>query len=52
MHNIDNEAAGTETDASSMTLGYQLNDNANIGLARFADVDETEYTWITLTVGL
>ena len=52
MHNIDNEAAGTETDASSMTLGYQLNDNAHIGLARFADVDETEYTWITLTVGL
>lgn len=52
MHNIDNEAAGTESEASSMTLGYQLNDNANIGLARFADVDETEYTWITLSIGL
>ena len=52
MHNIDNEAAGTEQDASSMTLGYQLNDNAHLGLARFADVDETEYTWITLSIGL
>ena len=52
MHNIDNEAAGTESDASSMTLGYQLNDNAHVGLARFADVDETEYTWITLSIGL
>tara|TARA_B110000438_G_scaffold256946_1_gene264744 strand:- start:216 stop:608 length:393 start_codon:yes stop_codon:yes gene_type:complete len=52
MHNIDNEAAGTEQDASSMTLGYQLNDNAHVGLARFADVDETEYTWITLSIGL
>ena len=52
MHNIENEAAGTETDASSMTLGYQLNDNANIGLARFAEGDDVELTWITLTVGL
>ena len=52
MHNIDNEAAGTESEASSMTLGYQLNDNAHVGLARFADVDETEYTWITLSIGL
>ena len=52
MHNIDNEAAGTEQEASSMTLGYQLNDNAHVGLARFADVDETEYTWITLSIGL
>ena len=52
MHNIDNEAAGTETDASSMTLGYQLNDNAHVGLARFSYVDETEYTWITLSIGL
>ena len=52
MHNIDNEAAGTESEATSMTLGYQLNDNAHVGLARFADVDETEYTWITLSIGL
>ncbi|MAX68752.1 MAG: hypothetical protein CMP60_03560 [Flavobacteriales bacterium] len=52
MHNIDNEAAGTETDASSMTLGYQLNDNAHVGLARFAEGDDLELTWITLSIGL
>ena len=51
MHNIDNEAAGTESDASSMTLGYQLNDNAHVGLARFAEGDD-EMTWITLSIGL
>jgi hypothetical protein len=52
MHNIDNEANGTEQDASSMTLGYQLNDNAHIGLARFSDVNEKEYTWVTLSIEL
>ena len=51
MHNIDNEAAGTEQEASSMTLGYQLNDNAHVGLARFAEGDD-EMTWITLSIGL
>jgi hypothetical protein len=52
MHNIDNETNATEKDASSLTLGYQLNDNAHIGLARFLDVDEKEYTWVTLSIEL
>jgi hypothetical protein len=52
MHNITNEGTGAEGDASSMTLGYQLNDNAHVGLARFSEGDDIELTWITLSIGL
>ena len=52
MHNIDNEAAGTEGEANAMHLGYSLNDNAHIGIARFTDQDENEMTWLTISIGM
>jgi len=51
MHNITNDANG-DSEANSMTLGYQLNDNAHIGLARFTAQDEKELTWLTISIGM
>ena len=51
MHNITNDANG-DSEANSMTLGYQLNDNAHIGLARFTAQDESELTWLTISIGM
>ena len=40
---------GTETEATAMTLGYSLNDNASIGLMKIDDAG-TESTWLTISI--
>ena len=42
-------ADGQETESSAMMLGYNLNDNASIGIARLGDSDN-ERTWITISI--
>jgi len=49
MHTITNDAAGTESDASSMTIDYSLSDNASIGIAKMGGAD-AESTWITISI--
>ena len=48
MHSIT-DADGNDTDASAISLGYSLNDNASIGVLRIDD-NGTETNWITLTI--
>ena len=40
---------GSETESTAMMLGYNLNDNASIGLARLGETDN-ERTWITISI--
>jgi hypothetical protein len=51
MHNVTNETADTDTDATEFSLGYSLNDNAGLGL-KMVDDNDTKYMWITLNLGL
>jgi len=51
MYNVTNDANGTDTDATEISLGYSLNDNANLGLSMIDDND-VKYMWLTLNVGL
>ena len=48
-HSIDDN--GTETDATAISLGYSLNDNAHLGILRIDD-NGTESTWLTVKIGL
>ena len=53
MHNITNEDANIgDTEANEMHLGYRLNDNAHLGIARFTDTDDSELTWLTISIGM
>ena len=50
-HSVSNDAAGTEREATALSLGYDLNDNCNIGLYRWSDDNMADdVTWITLTI--
>jgi hypothetical protein len=57
MHQItDSEDENYERDVMEISLGYSLNDNANLSL-KYAtdatgDADEMKYMWMTLNVGL
>ena len=52
MHNLTNSLDATvDTDATEISLGYSLNDNANLGLSMIDDND-VKYMWLTLNVGL
>ena len=51
MYNVTNDAAGTDTDATELSLGYSLNDNAGLGLSMIDDND-VKYMYVTLNIGL
>jgi len=51
MYNVTNDNAGTDTDATEISLGYSLNDNAGLGLSMIDDND-VKYMWLTLNIGL
>jgi hypothetical protein len=51
MYNVTNDANGTDTDATEISLGYSLNDNAGLGLSMIDDND-VSYMYLTLNVGL
>jgi hypothetical protein len=48
-HSMDNN--GTETEATAISLGYSLNDNAHLGVLRIDD-NGAETTWLTVKIGL
>lgn len=48
-HSIDDN--GTESEASTISLGYSINDNAHLGVLRIDD-NGTESTWLTVSIGL
>ena len=57
MHMITNsEDESYERDVMEISLGYTLNDNANLSLNyatdQVGDNDEAKYMWLTLNVGL
>jgi len=52
MHNVTNSMDdAVDTDATEISLGYSLNDNAGLSLSMIDDND-TKYMWLTLNVGL
>ena len=52
MHNVTNSLdEAVDTDATEISLGYSLNDNAGLSLS-MVDDNETKYMWVTLNVGL
>ena len=52
MHNVTNSMdEAVDTDATEISLGYSLNDNAGLSLSMIDDND-TKYMWLTLNVGL
>ena len=52
MHNVTNSMdEAVDTDATEISLGYSLNDNAGLSLS-MVDDNETKYMWVTLNVGL
>ena len=52
MHNVTNSMdEGVDTDATEISLGYSLNDNAGLSLS-MVDDNDTKYMWLTLNVGL
>lgn len=52
MHNVTNSLDdAVDTDATEISLGYSLNDNAGLSLS-MVDDNETKYMWVTLNVGL
>ena len=56
----DDDDATPDREVTIMSLSYQLNDNCNIGLARFSDTAEEtntdwdggERTWLSVNIGL
>lgn len=53
MHTVSNDDVAEDREATVMTLGYNLSDNAHLGIARFTDSNgDMEQTWLTLTIGL
>ena len=52
MHNVSNSMdEAVDTDATEISLGYSLNDNAGLSLS-MVDDNEIKYMWVTLNVGL
>ena len=52
MHNVTNSMdEAIDTDATEISLGYSLNDNAGLSLS-MVDDNEVKYMWLTLNVGL
>jgi hypothetical protein len=52
MHNVTNSMdEAVESDATEISLGYSLNDNAGLSLSMIDD-NEVKYMWLTLNVGL
>ena len=52
MHNVTNSMdEAVDTDATEISLGYSLNDNAGLHLS-MVDDNEVKYMWLTLNVGL
>jgi hypothetical protein len=52
MHNVSNSMDdAVDTDATEISLGYSLNDNAGLSLS-IVDDAEAKYMWLTLNVGL
>jgi len=52
MHNVTNSMdEAVDTDATEISLGYSLNDNAGLSLS-MVDDNEVKYMWLTLNVGL
>lgn len=51
MYNVTNDTAGTDTDATEISLAYSLNDNAGLGL-KMVDDNDTKFMWLTLNLGL
>jgi len=52
MHNVTNSMdEAVDTDATEISLGYSLNDNAGLSLS-MVDDNEVKYMWVTLNVGL
>ena len=57
MHNVTNSLdEAVDTDATEISLGYSLNDNAGLSLSMVNDNNgtdtDTKYMWVTLNVGL
>ena len=52
MHNVSNSMdEAIDTDATEISLGYSLNDNAGLSVS-MVDDNEVKYMWLTLNVGL
>jgi hypothetical protein len=52
MHNVSNSMdEAVDTDATEISLGYSLNDNAGLSVS-MVDDNEVKYMWLTLNVGL
>ena len=52
MHNVTNTLnEAVDRDVTEISVGYSLNDNANLGLSMIDDAD-TQYMWLTLNIGL
>jgi hypothetical protein len=52
MHNVTNSMdEAVESDATEISLGYSLNDNAGLSVS-MVDDNEVKYMWLTLNVGL
>ncbi len=52
MHNVSNSMdEAVESDATEISLGYSLNDNAGLSVS-MVDDNEVKYMWLTLNVGL
>ena len=52
MHNVSNSMDdAVDTDATEISLGYSLNDNAGLSLS-MVDDNDTKFMWLTLNVGL
>jgi hypothetical protein len=52
MHNVSNSMdEAIDTDATEISLGYSLNDNAGLSLS-MVDDNETKYMWLTINIGL
>jgi hypothetical protein len=52
MHNVSNSMdEAVDTDATEISLGYSLNDNAGLSLS-MVDDNDVKYMWLTLNVGL
>ena len=56
MHTISNDVTNVDDrEVMDISLGYTMSDNANLSLSMITDNDgtnETNYTWVTLNVGL